>query len=92
MLEDRPFSQRYKGWIKGTSILCGLLLFALAGQSFGTLNVKSPTDIILPVYYMYSPCSLFSVFIISAEFGLNCVLKYFRFIEGFTGRGLFYML
>jgi hypothetical protein len=52
MLEDRPFSQRYKCWIKGTSVLCGLMLFALAGQSFGTLNVKSPTDIILPVYYM----------------------------------------
>ena len=29
---------------------------------------------------------------ISAEFGVSRVLVYFRFIEGFRGRGLFYML
>ena len=52
MLEEKPFSQRYKGWLKAVSVVCGILLIALAGQSFGTLQVKSPTDVILPAYYM----------------------------------------
>lgn len=92
MLEDRPFHERYKGWLKVVSILCGLLLLALAGQNFGSLSVQSPTDVILPAYYMSASHSVFAIFIISAEFGLSCVVNYFRFIEGFTGRGLFYML
>ena len=52
MQEERPFHEEYKGRMKCVSILCGLLLFALAAQSFGELYVKTPTDVILPVYYV----------------------------------------
>ena len=52
MLDERPFHERYKGWLKAISVICGILLLALAGQNFGTLSVKSPTDIVLPAYYM----------------------------------------
>ena len=53
MQEEKPFRKRYKWWLKGVSLVCGLLLIGLGGESFGTLAMRSPTDIILPVYYMY---------------------------------------
>jgi len=92
MQGEKPFRERYKWWLKGVSLICGLLLIGLGGESFGTLSMRSPTDLILPIYYMYSLPSGFAFFIISAEFGLKCILQYFRFIEGFAGRGLFYIL
>lgn len=79
-------------WTKGLACVCGLVLIGLCAYSFATLATFNPINIILPVYYLYRLDSIFGVFIIASEFEITCILKNFKMIESFFGRGIFYFL
>mmetsp|Transcript_26872 Transcript_26872/g.48440 ORF Transcript_26872/g.48440 Transcript_26872/m.48440 type:complete len:88 (-) Transcript_26872:186-449(-) len=87
MNDQKPLRERVSVVLKAGAIICALMLLALSIFNLGFTTLTDPIDIILPFYYV-----VFSIIMIGVEFNIQFVIRFFKFAEGFIGRGLFYIL
>jgi len=73
--------------LKGVSIFCAAILITIGVLGYVFFQMNDPIDIILPAYYVF-----FGVLILIGEFQLTSLTVYFKFIESYFGRGVYYVL
>lgn len=82
--------------VRFLNILCAITLIGIAVYRFLTLTSLSFMIFIYTAYWMYVVLAihhrLFGVMILASEFTVQFFLKYFRFLDGACGKGLFLVL
>jgi hypothetical protein len=78
--------RKYGHFLKALSIASGLVLIVLGIVNYATFTLGDPIDIILPFYYI-----IFGMLMIAAEVNIKCLTTKFAFVEGYIGRGAFYI-
>mmetsp|Transcript_31535 Transcript_31535/g.54643 ORF Transcript_31535/g.54643 Transcript_31535/m.54643 type:complete len:93 (-) Transcript_31535:199-477(-) len=73
--------------LKGFSIGVAVILLALGILGYVFLSLSDPINIILPAYYI-----LFGCLIIIGECKMTSMTVYFKFIDSYFGRGVYYVL
>lgn len=85
--ESRSFAERFGVLLKVLSIICAMLLIALAVYKFTRMDLTEPMTVILPIYYIGFGCLMIAI-----ELDIGVIMRNMLILKSYCFRGVFYIL